>query len=42
MPWVVVMIAAYTTPDPSWGWSTGMVIAYAGITNTLLMTLYSG
>ncbi|MEO3690381.1 MFS transporter [Roseateles paludis] len=41
VPWVVVMIAAYTTPDPSWGWSTGMVIAYAGITNTLLMTLYS-
>ncbi|MFG6462583.1 MFS transporter [Roseateles sp. DXS20W] len=41
IPWCVVMIAAYTTPDPSWGWSTGMVIAYAGITNTLLMTLYS-
>ena len=41
VPWVVVMIAAYTTPDPSWGWSTGMVIAYAGITNPLLMTLYS-
>ncbi|MFG6455517.1 MFS transporter [Roseateles sp. BYS96W] len=41
VPWAVVMILAYTTPDPSWGWSTGMVIAYAGITNTLLMTLYS-
>ncbi|MDR7297836.1 Na+/melibiose symporter-like transporter [Pelomonas aquatica] len=41
VPWCVVMIAAYTAPDPSWGWSTGMVIAYAGITNTLLMTLYS-
>jgi len=41
VPWAVVMIAAYTTPDPSWGWSTGMVIAYAGITNTALMTLYS-
>ncbi|MCY4756267.1 MFS transporter [Pelomonas aquatica] len=41
IPWCVVMVAAYTTPDPSWGWSTGMVIAYAGITNTLLMTLYS-
>ena len=41
VPWAVVMVAAYTTPDKSWGWSTGMVIAYAGITNTLLMTLYS-
>jgi Na+/melibiose symporter-like transporter len=41
VPWCVVMVLAYTTPDPSWGWSTGMVIAYAGITNTLLMTLYS-
>lgn len=38
VPWAVVMIAAYTTPD---GWSMGMMIAYAGITNTLLMTLYS-
>ena len=41
VPWAVVMILAYTAPDPAWGWSTGMVIAYAGITNTLLMTLYS-
>lgn len=41
IPWAVVMILAYTTPDKSWGWSTGMVIAYAGITNTILMTLYS-
>ena len=41
VPWAVVMVLAYTTPDPAWGWSTGMVIAYAGITNTLLMTLYS-
>lgn len=41
VPWVIVMVLAYTTPDKSWGWSTGMVIAYAGITNTLLMTLYS-
>ena len=49
-PWVLWTAAAlvrwswslaYTTPDPAWGWSTGMVIAYAGITNTLLMTLYS-
>src|SRR6478752_9098928 len=36
VPWAVVMVLAYTAPDPSWGWSTGMVIAYAGITNTLL------
>ncbi|MES2583020.1 MAG: MFS transporter [Pseudomonadota bacterium] len=41
VPWAVVMVMAYTTPDKSWGWSTGMVVAYAGITNTLLMTLYS-
>ncbi|MFW2168274.1 MFS transporter, partial [Enterobacter cloacae complex sp.6722794] len=34
VPWAVVMVLAYTTPDPAWGWSTGMVIAYAGITNT--------
>ncbi len=38
IPWVVVMILAYTTPK---GWSMGMMIAYAGITNTMLMTLYS-
>jgi Na+/melibiose symporter-like transporter len=38
VPWAVVMILAYTTPD---GWSLGALIAYAGITNTLLMTLYS-
>jgi len=38
IPWVVVMILAYTTPK---GWSMGMMIAYAGITNTILMTLYS-
>ena len=41
IPWAVVMVLAYTTPDKSWGWSTGMMIAYAGITNTILMTLYS-
>jgi Na+/melibiose symporter-like transporter len=41
VPWAIVMVLAYTAPDPSLGWSTGMVIAYAGITNTLLMTLYS-
>jgi Na+/melibiose symporter-like transporter len=38
VPWAVVMILAYTTPK---GWSMGMMIAYAGITNTILMTLYS-
>ncbi len=38
VPWAVVMILAYTTPK---GWSMGALIAYAGITNTLLMTLYS-
>jgi Na+/melibiose symporter-like transporter len=37
-PWAVVMVLAYTTPD---GWSMGMMIAWAGITNTVLMTLYS-
>ena len=38
IPWAVVMVLAYTTPK---GLSMGMLIAYAGITNTLLMTLYS-
>ena len=38
LPWAIVMILAYTTPQ---GWSTGALIAYAGITNTILMTLYS-
>ncbi|MBK9991796.1 MAG: MFS transporter [Verrucomicrobia bacterium] len=38
VPWVIVMILAYTTPK---GLSMGMMIAYAGITNTILMTLYS-
>ena len=38
VPWAVVMVMAYTTPK---GWSMGMLIAYAAITNTLLMTLYS-
>jgi glycoside/pentoside/hexuronide:cation symporter, GPH family len=38
VPWAVVMVLAYTTPD---GWGTGAMIAYAVITNTLLMTLYS-
>jgi Na+/melibiose symporter-like transporter len=38
LPWAIVMILAYTTPQ---GWSTGAMIAWAGITNTVLMTLYS-
>jgi glycoside/pentoside/hexuronide:cation symporter, GPH family len=38
VPWAVCMVLAYTTPR---GWSMGMMIAYAGITNTILMTLYS-
>ena len=38
IPWAVVMVLAYTTPQ---GWSMAALIAYAGITNTLLMTLYS-
>ncbi len=38
IPWAIVMVLAYTTPK---GWSYGAMIAYAGITNTMLMTLYS-
>lgn len=38
VPWTVVMVLAYTTPT---GWSMGALIAYAVITNMLLMTLYS-
>jgi len=38
IPWAVVMILAYTTPH---GWSMGAMIAYAAVTNALLMTLYS-
>ena len=38
IPWAVVMVLAYTTPR---GWNLGAMIAYAGITNGLLMTLYS-
>ncbi|MBP7141784.1 MAG: MFS transporter [Opitutaceae bacterium] len=38
LPWAVVMVLAYTTPE---GWGMGMMIAYAGITNAALMTLYS-
>ena len=38
VPWCVVMIMAYTTPK---GWSMGALIAYAAITNTILMSIYS-
>jgi len=38
IPWFIVMILAYTTPQ---GYSTAALIAYAIITNTLLMTFYS-
>jgi Na+/melibiose symporter-like transporter len=38
VPWFVVMILAYTTPN---GWSMGALIAYAAITNTMLMSIYS-
>jgi len=38
VPWAVVMVLAYTTPK---GWNYGALIAYACITNTMLMTLYS-
>src|ERR1700743_370654 len=38
VPWCIIMILAYTTPH---GWSMGAMIAYAAITNVLLMTIYS-
>ncbi|MGA2092619.1 MAG: glycoside-pentoside-hexuronide (GPH):cation symporter [Sedimentisphaerales bacterium] len=38
VPWCVVMILAYTTPK---GWSMGAMIAYAAITNIMLMSIYS-
>ncbi len=38
VPWCVVMILAYTTPN---GWNMRALIAYAAITNTMLMTIYS-
>jgi GPH family glycoside/pentoside/hexuronide:cation symporter len=38
LPWAVIMVLAYTTPK---GWSLAAMIAYAAITNTLLMTIYS-
>ncbi len=38
VPWAVIMVLAYTTPK---GWSMGALLAYAAITNTLLMSVYS-
>lgn len=38
LPWGIVMYLAYRTPV---GWSEWAIIAYAFITNMLLMTLYS-
>src|SRR5262245_35859913 len=38
LPWGIVMYLAYRTPQ---GWSASAIIAYAFITNMLLMTLYS-
>jgi len=38
VPWAVIMVLAYTTPK---GWSMSALVAYAAITNTLLMTIYS-
>jgi Na+/melibiose symporter-like transporter len=38
LPWCIVMFLAYTTPT---GWSTRAMIAYAAVTNILLMTIYS-
>jgi glycoside/pentoside/hexuronide:cation symporter, GPH family len=38
LPWCIVMVLAYTTPK---GWGMSSMIAYAAITNILLMTIYS-
>lgn len=38
VPWAVIMVLAYTTPK---GWSMAAMVAYAAVTNTLLMTIYS-
>lgn len=38
LPWSVVMVLAYTTPQ---GWPPVALVAYAAVTNMLLMTLYS-
>ena len=38
VPWAVVMVLAYTTPK---GWGMASLVAYAVVTNMMLMTLYS-
>src|SRR5262249_17022027 len=38
LPWGIVMFLAYRTPV---GWDPGSLVAYAAITNVLLMTIYS-
>src|ERR1041385_5394495 len=38
VPWSIIMVLAYTTPH---SWSMAALIAYAAITNTMLMTIYS-
>ncbi len=38
VPWCVVMVMAYTTPK---GWTPTAMVAYAAITNILLMSIYS-
>lgn len=38
VPWCVAMVLAYTTPT---GWSGGALLAYALVTNMLLMSIYS-
>jgi len=38
VPWCIVMVLAYCTPK---GWSLPWMIAYAAITNSMMMTLYS-
>jgi glycoside/pentoside/hexuronide:cation symporter, GPH family len=38
LPWAIIMYLAYRTPT---GWTGGSLIAYAAITNILLMTVYS-
>jgi GPH family glycoside/pentoside/hexuronide:cation symporter len=38
LPWGIVMVLAYSAPS---GWSAGAIVAYALVTNILMMTLYS-
>lgn len=38
LPWCIIMVLAYTTPK---GWNTTAMVAYAAITNILLMSIYS-